>query len=79
MIEHATKLLVMRNLPGLTDTDKREDAKDAWRVIERRTRDQQIKYGFDSARASIVGGMTGDPEIDSILVRFLRPVHMGAA
>lgn len=79
MIQHVTKLLVMRNLPKLTDLDARDDAKHGWRVIEHRTRDQQIKYGFDSNRGSIVGGMTGDPEIDLILVRFTRPIHVGAA
>ena len=79
LIEHATKLLVIRNAPSLLDPDKREDAQNAWRVIEHRTRDQQIKFGFDAANSRIVGGFTGDPEIDNILARFVRPLHIGRA
>jgi hypothetical protein len=79
LIEHAAKLLVMRNLAPLGDVDKRQDAQNAWRLTELRTRDQQIKYGFESNRGAMVGGMTGDPEIDSILTRYTRPIHLGAA
>jgi len=79
LIEHATKLLVMRNAPGLTDADARQDAQNAWRLTELRTRDQTVKYGFDANSPRIVGSLTGDPEIDSILARYARPIQIGSA
>ncbi len=79
LIEHATKLLVLRNAPALTDGDKRADALNAWRIMELRTRDQQIKYGLPVSGSAAIGSFTGDPEIDTILSRYTRPVQLGAA
>lgn len=79
LIEHATKLLVLRNAPSLVDSDKRQDALNAWRLLELKTRDQQIKYGMPSGRGAAIGAFTGDPEIDTILARYTRPIQLGAA
>jgi hypothetical protein len=78
LIEQATKLLVMRNAPSLLDADKRQDTLNAWRLTELRTRDQQTKWAIPSGRGAAIGAFTGDPEIDTILARYTRPIQLGA-
>jgi hypothetical protein len=75
LIRHATKLLVMRELPRLGDVDRREDAQRRWRLTSERTRDQA--YTLEALK--LHGAFTGDPEIDNILVAFVRPPDLGAA
>lgn len=75
LIRHVTKLLVLRELPLLTDTDRREDAQRRWRLTSERTRDQA--YTLDALR--LTGAFTGDPEIDNVLFAFVRPADFGAA
>jgi len=75
LIRHATKLLVMRELPQLGDADRREDARRRWRLTGERTRDQS--YTLDALK--LQGAFTGDPEIDNILAAFARPPDLGAA
>lgn len=75
LIRHVTKLLVMRELPRLADLDGREDAQRRWRLTSERTRDQA--YTLEALR--LTGAFTGDPEIDNVLVAFVRPPDLGAA
>jgi hypothetical protein len=75
LIRHATKLLVMRQLPLLANADEREDAQRRFRLTSERTRDQS--YTLEALR--LHGAFTGDPEIDNILVAFVRPPDCGAA
>ncbi|MBI5547612.1 MAG: hypothetical protein HY901_27325 [Deltaproteobacteria bacterium] len=75
LIRHATKLLVMRELPRLADRDRREDAQRRWRLTSEHTRDQ----GYNLEPLKLHGDFTGDPEIDNILVAFCRPPDLGAA
>ena len=75
LIRHATKLLVMRDLPLLGSVDQREDARRRFRLTSERTRDQS--YTLEALR--LHGAFTGDPEIDNILVAFVRPPDFGAA
>jgi len=79
LIEQATKLLVLRNLPDLDDEDAKDDINRASFVTELRTRDQQIKYGFPGSGAASVGAFTGNPEIDNILARYTRPPQIARA
>jgi hypothetical protein len=72
-IRRATLLLAMRNLPGLA-TDAGRDARDAWRIIEERTRDQAVKFQPDP-----VGALTGIAEVDRLLEPYRRPRPIGAA
>jgi hypothetical protein len=74
-IRRACILLVLRWMAPLGDEDAAGDARNRWRIIEERTRDQS--YKLDSTKQS--GAFTGDPEIDSILGRYQRPIGMGAA
>jgi hypothetical protein len=68
-------LLVLRSLPLLADGAARSDARDRWRLIEERTRDQSYKlHPLDASTQP-----TGDPEIDAILLRYRRPLGLGAA
>jgi hypothetical protein len=75
LIRHATKLLVLREIPTMTDTAQREDRQKRWRIVSERTRDQ----GYDLAPMRAHGAFTGDSEIDAILVAYQRPPHLGAA
>jgi hypothetical protein len=75
MIQHATKLLVARELPLLKETSKREDAQQSWRKIQEKTRDLMIQL----ADPRKWGQWFGDPEIDSILASYVRPPRIGGA
>jgi len=74
-IRRACILLVLRWLPLMGDADDAAEARDRWRIIEERTRDQSYKLD----KAGDPGPLTGDPEIDRILLRFRRPAGLGAA
>jgi hypothetical protein len=75
LIRHVTKLLVLRELPRMTDLTRREDAQKRWRLTSERTRDQ----GYNLEANRLYGSFTGDPEIDNILVTFQRPAQFGGA
>ena len=72
-VRRAALLLAMRNLPGLA-TDAGRDARDAWRIIEERTRDQAVKFQPDP-----VSALTGIAEVDRLLEPYRRPRPIGAA
>jgi hypothetical protein len=75
LIEHVTKLLVMRELPLLADADGREDAQRRFRIISEKTRDQS--YTLEPLRGT--GAFTGDPAIDTVLAGYCRPPDVGGA
>jgi hypothetical protein len=62
-------------IPLLSEIDKREDAQRRYRLIQEKTRDQS--YTLD--KLQLHGALTGDPEIDAILIQFKRPADLGAA
>lgn len=74
-IRRACMVLVMRMLPPLGDTDAVEDARNRWRIVEERTRDQSFRL----APLVRMGELTGDAEIDDLLVLYRRPMGLGAA
>lgn len=71
-IRRACMLMVLRGLPLLSSADS-DDAKNRWRILEERTRDQSYKLN----KSSGAGEITGDPEIDGILMRYRRPIALG--
>jgi hypothetical protein len=73
-IRRACMLLVLRMVPLLADSEAASDARNRWRIIEERTRDQSYKLDRVSASAP----WTGDPEVDAILARYRRPMGLGA-
>jgi len=75
LIRHVAKLLVMRELPRLSDRDRREDAAKRWRIASETTRDQS----YSLQALALQGEFTGDPEVDGILGGFMRPPALGAA
>ena len=73
-IRRACMLLVLRWLSPLGADDA--EARNRWRIIEERTRDQSYKLD------RVAGGgitFTGDPDIDGIVARYRRPPGLGAA
>lgn len=72
-IRRACLLLVLRWLSPLGADDA--EARNRWRILEERTRDQSYKLG----PVARTGALTGDPDIDSILERYRRPPGLGAA
>ena len=75
LICHVTKLLVLREIPKMTDVTRREEQQKRWRLTSERTRDQL--YTLEALK--LHGSFTGDPEIDNILVAYWRPPTFGAA
>jgi hypothetical protein len=75
LIRHVTKLLVMRELPAMTDVAQREERQNRWRIVSERTRDQ----GYDLDRLRLQGGVTGDPALDAVLVAYQRPPQLGSS
>jgi hypothetical protein len=75
-IRRATMLLVLRWLPGLGAGDASSGARQGWRIIEERTRDQSYRLATPGALGVV---FTGDPEIDLVLARYRRPMGLGAA
>ncbi|MCP4599307.1 MAG: hypothetical protein GY847_02015 [Proteobacteria bacterium] len=73
-IRRACMLLVIRQFPPLGDTNAVADARSQWRIIEEKTRDQSYKLDKPAGPAPI----TGDPEIDSVLIRYRRPPGLAA-
>jgi len=74
-IRRAAMLLVLRQLPKLTDADSAA-ARSAWRLLEERTRDQSYRL---AARRDAGVVLTGDPEVDELIARYRRPAGLGAA
>lgn len=72
-IRRACMLLVLRLLHPLAG-EAAADARNRWRVLEERTRDQS--YRLEGVKNT--GPFTGDPEIDGILLRYRRPAGLGA-
>ena len=75
LIRHVTKLLVLREIPAMTDVSRREERQRRWRVVSERTRDQS--YDLEPLRQT--GLFTGDKAIDDVLLSFQRPPQLGAA
>jgi len=73
-IRRACMSLVLRLLPPLAG-EASTDARNRWRILEERTRDQS--YRLDGVKDT--GPFTGDPEIDGVLLRYRRPAGLGAA
>jgi hypothetical protein len=74
-IKRATMILALRSLPGVGNVEAREDNRRRPRIVEERTRDQA--YRLAPPTASTV--LTGEPEVDEILLRYRRPLGLGAA
>lgn len=74
MLREIVKLLVFRNIVERCGDD-REARQRGYRMTQENTRDQ----GFQYAQPWLKGWITGDPEIDQLLLTFSRPPMFGAA
>lgn len=72
-IRRACVMLVLRGVPLLGD-DAAWDARNRWRLVSERTREQSYTLAPNDA----FGNLTGDPEVDRVLRRFRRPSGLGA-
>jgi len=70
-IRRATVLLALQYLPQLADP---YSVRAPWRLVEERTRDQS--YRMESVGD---GPLTGNPEVDAILLAYRKPISIGAA
>lgn len=81
LIAYACDLVVIRVLkPGtpMYDTGAWDEAAASRRGVQSlRTRDQSISFFGGASGAGSVSFPTGDPEIDRILVRYVRPPAIG--
>jgi len=74
-IRRACMLLVLRSLEPLADEASFE-ARTRWRLVEERTRDQSYRLDAVKARGPV---LLGDPEVDALLLPYVRPPPFGAA
>lgn len=77
LIQLATQLLVVRQLPLIGSPEDRDDERYRGRVISLRTRDQEIRYASPGV-SRVSGHFSGDPEIDDIIASYVRPPSLGA-
>lgn len=77
LIRHATMLIAAKELYKLkTGRDEREDGRARPFLVSESTRDQS--YQLDAKRnEGLAHGLTGDPEVDQILIQFMRPPSFG--
>lgn len=75
LLRRVCQLLVFRDYAKLSQKDSREDAQRRHRIISESTRDQS----YSLSPSQLGGAITGDPEIDQLLVSFVRPPAIGAA
>lgn len=82
LVRHAVKLLAFKDLPRLYDLAERDDFQKRWRLTGESTKEQMYTMfgGVDAAtRGALVGGTTGDPEIDNIIILYRKGSQVGAA
>ncbi len=79
-IAEVCKLLAIRNLPKRATDDPLSKALSGGRLRRMQTRDQSIDLDRDPRLTGIGGGaLTGDPEIDLVLIAYRAPPKMGRA
>lgn len=74
-IRTVTLQLVVRALPLLSDAAAWSDARLRRRLAEERTRDQSYRLH----KPELTTHLTGDPDLDTVLLRYRRPSGLGAA
>jgi hypothetical protein len=74
LIAHACKLMTIKELPVMSDTGSRGE-RERHRIISEKTADQS--YNLSPLGSRQEGALTGDPEVDAILVKYLQPISIG--
>lgn len=79
-IARACLLIGIRNLPARATADPLATALSGGRVRRMSTRDQSVEVTRDTRLDGIGGGaITGDPEVDLVLIGYRRPPSIGRA
>lgn len=73
LIRYLTRRMIARDSSGGTCGI---GDKDAWRILKTQVRDQSIEF---QAPRKFGPQLLGDPELDSIILMFMRPPNLGAA
>lgn len=76
-ISLACRLLAMRYLPQIADPTRRDGPGGIRTVVGESTRDQSITYAEPAWVAAPGSGMTGDQEVDALLLAFKRIPTVG--
>lgn len=77
LIKQACMMLIMKDLYPLGDVARRESLRDRNRIIEEKTADQSYKKE-SLKNLGMTGTLTGDADIDGILVQYMATPGMGA-
>ena len=73
LIKRAVMLLVIKDMPLLSDFGFREDLRSRWAITSEKTADQSYTRA-NPASIGQTGGWTGDPEIDTFIAMFTSSV-----
>ena len=80
LISKVCKLLAIRGLPKRATDDPLTSAISGGRLRRMQTRDMSVDLAADPRLAAMKGGaLTGDPEIDEILITYRAPPALGRA
>ena len=71
-IRRACMLMVLGGIHPLAH-EAAFDARNRWRLVEEKTRDQSYKL------TAVASGLNIDPEVEAVLCRYRRPAPLGAA
>lgn len=77
-IERACQLMVIDDMKPLAQKAARAADRLRYAVKEEDTRDQRVEFDINRVFAGSYGyALTGNPEVDAILVHYMAPVEMG--
>ncbi len=76
-IKQACLLLAAKNMATLSERDATDLA--SGRIESMSVRDQSLKFSEDPRISSGMAYLTGDPEVDALLIGFRRQLSLGAA
>jgi hypothetical protein len=76
LLKQACKLLVVKQMALMSDSDARFEERVRNYLIEERTRDQMYRLDPTMVRQQSYS-LTGDAEVDQLLVRYMAPLSIG--
>ena len=79
LIRRATNLITIADIHKLGEEQKRFKSRNRWRIVEEEGEASKYKLDPPGNNPAAMGTITGNPEIDTLLARFMRPPRFGAA
>lgn len=79
LVKEACMLLVRKKIPLMSDIEAREEYKILGKVMREETRDQRVEINpkLQMNDGTYGYSLTGDAEVDSILIHFMSPISIG--